>query len=251
MNADEILNSSRDWKVSMVFVLTGLFIGTLLTVQFRSSIPPATFFSDQLRAQQNLIDGYIEDQGFLKSRIVSLRAEISVAQEKAQASIQTANLEMLKKLKAQLGLSSLRGPGVEIQVDDGLFVNRDNPDTVSQSLIHASDLRDIVNVLRAAKAEAIAINDQRIISSTPITSVGNTILVNNFHLLPPFTVSAVGDSELIMQRLNDPSALPDLQQRTQDLNIQFSAEVKEGLLVPEYTGNLSVQYISELQESES
>lgn len=251
MDADDTLSSSRDWKVSAVFVLTGLFIGTLLTVQFRSSIPAATFFSDQLRAQQDLIDGYVEDQGFLKSRIVSLRAEISAAQEKAQASIQTANLEMLKKLKAQLGLSSLRGPGVEIQVDDGLFVNRDNPDTVSQSLIHASDLRDIVNVLRAAKAEAIAINDQRIIASTPITSVGNTILVNNFHLLPPFTVSAVGDSELIMQRLNDPSTLPDLQQRTQDLNIQLNAEVKEGLLIPEYTGNLSVQYISELQESES
>lgn len=233
-----------------MFVLTGLFIGALLTLQFRSSIPSATFFSDQLRAQQNLIDSYIEDQAFLKSRIVSLRGEISETQEKAQASIQTVNLETLKELKQQLGLSSLRGPGVEIQVDDGLFVNRDNPDTVSQSLIHASDLRDIVNVLRAAKAQAIAINDQRIISSTPITSVGNTILVNNFHLLPPFTVSAVGDPELIMQRLNDPPSLPDLQKRAQDLNIQLSGEVKEGLLVPEYTGNLSVRFISELQESE-
>lgn len=247
---EDVQKSSRDWRVSTVFVLTGLFIGALLTLQFRSSIPSATFFSDQLRAQQNLIDSYIEDQAFLKSRIVSLRGEISETQEKAQASIQTVNLETLKELKQQLGLSSLRGPGVEIQVDDGLFVNRDNPDTVSQSLIHASDLRDIVNVLRAAKAQAIAINDQRIISSTPITSVGNTILVNNFHLLPPFTVSAVGDPELIMQRLNDPPSLPDLQKRAQDLNIQLSGEVKEGLLVPEYTGNLSVRFISELQESE-
>lgn len=245
------MKSSRDWRVSAVFVLTGLFIGALLTVQFKSSIPSATFFSDQLRAQQELIDSYVEDQSVLKSRIVSLRGEISEAQERAQASIQTANLDMLKDLKAQLGLTSMRGPGVEILLDDGLFVNRDNPDTVSQSLVHASDLRDVVNVLRTAKAQSIAINDQRIIAATSITSVGNTILVNNFNLLPPFTITAMGDPELIIQRLNDPSALPDIQQRTDDLNIQFSAEPKEGVLVPEYTGNLSNQYLTKPQESES
>lgn len=157
---------------------------------------------------------------------------------------------MLKELKAQLGLSSMRGPGVEMLADDGLFVNRENPDTISQSLIHASDLRDIVNLLRTAKAQAIAINDQRIIATTSITSVGNTILVNNFHLLPPFTITAVGDPELIVQRLNDPSALPDLQQRAEDLNIQLSAEIKEGVLIPEYTGNLNIQYLMGLQETE-
>lgn len=241
----------RNWKVSAVFIITGLFIGALLTVQFKSSIPSATFFSDQLRAQQELIDSYIADQSLLKSKIVALRGEISEAQERAQSYIQTGNLETLNSLKEQLGLTSQRGAGVEILFNDGLFVDRENPDTISQSLVHASDLRDVVNVLRSAGAKAISINDQRIIASTPISSVGNTILVNNFHLLPPFTISAIGDAELIMQRLNDPSVLPDIQKRVEDLNVQFEAEVKDGLLVPEYTGNLPVEFISEFQEAES
>ncbi|HMR01329.1 MAG TPA: DUF881 domain-containing protein [Candidatus Gracilibacteria bacterium] len=236
----------KDWKLSAVFVVTGLFIGALLTVQFQSSIPSSTFLSDELRAQKDLIDGYVDDQGLLKSKIIGLRTEISEAQERAEASIQSANLETLKALKEEIGLTSLRGPGVEIVIDDGIFVNRDNPDTVSQSLVHASDLRDIVNILRTARVQAISINGQRVIATTSISSVGNTILVNNFHLLPPFTVSALGDPEVVMQRLNDPTALPDLAKRTKDLNIQFMAQSKEGILIPEYSGNLSSQYISEV-----
>jgi len=60
----------KDWKLSAVFVVTGLFIGALLTVQFQSSIPSSTFLSDELRAQKDLIDGYVDDQGLLKSKIV-------------------------------------------------------------------------------------------------------------------------------------------------------------------------------------
>ena len=246
MNRADEQHFNKDWKVSAVFVVTGLFIGALLTVQFQSSIPSSMFLTDELRAQKELIDGYVHDQGLLKSKIVGLRTEISEAQEKAEATIQSANLETLKGLKEEIGLTSLRGPGVEIVIDDGIFVNRDNPDTVSQSLVHASDLRDVVNVLRAARAEAIAINGQRVIATSSISSVGNTILVNNFHLLPPFTVSALGDPEIIMQRLNDPMALPDLAKRTKDLNIQFTAQSQEGVLIPEYSGNLSSLYISEV-----
>jgi len=242
---------SINWKVGAVFVFTGAFIGMLLTVQFKSSIPSATFLSDQLKVQKELVESYLADQGLLKTKIVSLRDQIEEAQERAQQYVQTANLEMLNDLKEDVGLQSVRGPGVVITLNDGLFVNRDNPDTVRQSLIHASDLRDVVNVLRTAKVDAIAINDQRVIASTPLTSVGNTILVNNFHLLPPFTVSAMGDSELILQRLNDSSSLPDLQKRVEDLNIQFQSEAREGVLIPEYAGNLSIKYISEYKESET
>lgn len=250
MDNEELQQWQRSWKVSAVFVVTGLFIGTLLTVQFNSSIPSATFVSDEIRAQEELIDSYVSDQALLKSKIVGLRREIAQAQEEAQESIQTANLDTLKRLKDEVGLTSIRGAGVEVFLDDGIFVNRENPDTVGQSLIHASDLRDVVNLLQSTNAQALSINGQRVIATTSITSVGNTILVNNFHLLPPFTISAVGDGETIMQRLNDPTALPDLHKRAQDLNIQFSAETKDGVLVSEYSGNLSSAYISELEVSE-
>jgi len=233
----------------VVFVVTGIFIGALLTVQIKSSIPTATFLSDQLKVQKELVDSYLDEQGLLKTKIVSLRDKIEVAQEKAKQYVQTANLDTLNSLKEEVGLKSVRGIGVSIVLSDGLFVDRKNPDVINQSLVHAADLRDIINALRSGNASAIAINDQRIIASTPITSVGNTILVNNYNLLPPFTISAIGDTSLMMQRIADPAALPDLQKRVKDLNIQFKAEINGGLLIPAYTGNLGLKFISEYKGS--
>jgi uncharacterized protein YlxW (UPF0749 family) len=245
------IKSHSNLIIGIVFILTGVFIGMLLTFQFRSSIPATVFPTDVLEAQTELIDSFISDQGLLKTKIVTLRTQINEAQEQAKVYVEDTNLEVLKVLKQDMGLEQVRGPGVEITLSDGAFVNRESADEISQSMIHASDLRDLVNVLRTAKVDAIAINDQRIIASTPITSVGNTILVNNFHLLPPFSVAAVGDQELIMQRLNDSSALPDLQKRASELKIQYKAEEKDGLTAPVYNGNLSAKYLNELTATES
>lgn len=236
------------WIIGTVFVLTGAFIGLLLTVQFKSAVPSASYFYDELTAQKELIDSFLADQGLLKTQIVSLRSEIDVTQESAKEAVQTNNLETLKTLKKEVGLDMAKGAGVQITLNDGLFVNREGADTISQSLVNASDLRDLVNLLRSAKVDAIAINDQRVIASSSITSVGNTILVNNYNLLPPFNIIAIGDADLIMQRLNDSSTLPDLKKRVSELKIQFSAEDVAHLVAPVYNGNLSIKLIKEFTD---
>jgi uncharacterized protein YlxW (UPF0749 family) len=241
------MNNFLSWRTYFVFIITGVFIGLLMTAQFRSSIPSSSYLSDRLQAQKELIKSFIDDQGLLKSKIVTLRDKINEQQQKIKASSQSNNLETLATLKKDMGLETVKGPGVEVVLNDGVFVNRESTDNIDQSLIHASDLRDLVNLLRTAKAEAISINDQRVIASTPITSVGNTILVNNFHLLPPFNVSAVGDSEIILQRLNEAGVLPDLTKRAQELKVQFSFRGKEGLSAPVYNGNLTTDYIAKAQ----
>ena len=236
---------SLSWRTYLAFVITGIFIGLLVTAQVKSSMPTSSFIYDQLAVQKSLIGDYINDQALLKSKIVTLRGKIDEAQAKIRQSSQNNNLETLKGLKSDVGLEAARGKGVEIKLTDGLFVNRENIETIDQSLVAASDLRDIVNLLRTSQAAAIAINDQRVIASTPISSVGNTIMVNNYHLLPPFNITALGDAELIMPRLNDPAALPDLQKRIKDYKIQFSAESKENLSVPVFNGNLNVSFLNQ------
>lgn len=230
--------------ISVIFVITGVFVGLLLTMQFKSSIPAAMYPTDELKAQKELIESYVADQGVLKTKITTLRGQIDEAREQSRELTKDNNLETLKTLKKEMGLEQVMGAGVMITLNDGMFVNRDSAEEVSQSLVHASDLRDVVNILRTAKAEAVAINDQRIIASTPITSVGNTILVNNFHLVPPFTVTAIGDREVIMERLNDPSSLPDLRKRAGEMKIQFETSLLEGILIPLYNGNLSTKYLT-------
>lgn len=242
------MNTFLTWRTYFVFIVTGIFIGLLMTAQFRSSIPSSSYLSDRISAQQELIKSFIDDQGLLKSKIVTLREKIDEQQQKIKASSQTNNLEILATLKKDMGLETVKGAGVEITLNDGAFVNRESAENLDQSLIHASDLRDIVNLLRTAKAEAISINDQRIIASTSITSVGNTILANNFHLLPPFNITAIGDSELILQRLNDQTSLPDLLKRAQELKVQYAYRAKAGMTAPVYNGNLTTDHITKAAE---
>lgn len=237
--------TALSWRTYTVFVVTGIFIGLLVTAQVKSSVPSTSFIYDQLAVQKELIKDYVDDQARLKSKIVTLRAKIEENQEKIRQSSKDNNLEILKELKSDIGLSSAKGGGVEIKLNDGLFVNRENIAEVDQSLVQASDLRDIVNLLRSAKATAIAINDQRVIASTPISSVGNTIMVNNYHVLPPFNITAIGDRELIIPLLNDENQLPDLQSRIAQFKIQYSAEAKDNLNLPIYNGNLTTKLLTE------
>jgi len=233
------------WRTYLVFVATGVFIGLLVTTQVKSSLPSSSYIYDQLAVQKELIKDYVDDQAMLKSKIVALRAKIEENQANIRQSSKDTNLETLKELKNDIGLSSAKGGGVEINLTDGFFVNRENIEEVDQSLVQASDLRDIVNLFRSAKATAISINDQRVIASTPISSVGNTIMVNNYHVLPPFNIVALGDPELIMPLLSGEGALPDLQARVSQFKIQFSASAKNALSVPVYNGNLTIEFLQE------
>ncbi len=233
------------WRTYLAFVVTGILIGLLVTAQVKSSVPTSSYMYDQLAMQNDLIKDYIDEQTLLKSKIVTLRTRIEENQAKIRQSSEKNNLDTLKELKNEVGLETAKGSGVLVKLADGIFVNRANTDTIDQSLVQASDLRDMVNLLRTAKATAIAINDQRVIASTPISSVGNTIMVNNYHLLPPFNIVAIGDPQLILQRLNDPAALPDLDKRIKDYKIQFSAEENDNLSAPVYNGNLSFKFLQE------
>lgn len=235
--------TESSFRTQLVFVASGVFIGLLITSQFRSSVPTSSYPSDELAIKKELIKNFLDDQSLLKSKIVVLRDEIGKRQDESKNLGDQKLIETLNQLKTDVGLETAQGDGVEISLNDGVLVKRDETDSIDQSLIHAADLRDLINVLRSARAEAISINDQRILSNTSITSVGNTILVNNFHLLPPFTVVAIGDPELMSQRLTDVNALPDLNKRQKSNNIQFSFAIKNGLLAPIYNGDFSVKYM--------
>jgi len=75
---------------------------------------------------------------------------------------------------------------------------RDNPGgDPNYYIIHYDDLLSIVSDLKSAGAEAIAINDQRLVGTTELRCVGNVILVNTTRLAPPFVILAIGNSAIL------------------------------------------------------
>ena len=99
----------------------------------------------------------------------------------------------IKKNNLLLGLTNVQGKGIVIELADGK-TNIQMLDA-SSLLIHDGNLRDIVNELANAGAEAIEINGQRIVNSTYIVCAGNVILVNGEKISSPCVIKAIGNQE--------------------------------------------------------
>lgn len=234
----------------LTFLVVGLLAGMLLTWQFISKPQlKLNFPSDEVKARDELLKSYLDEQAYLQSKVVSLRKDVETAQSKIEDRTQTANLALLDSLKEDLGLTEAKGAGLEITLDDGQLLTRaERTDVDSANLVQASDLRDIVNLLNASSASAVAINNQRIIATTPISSVGTTILVNNSHIAPPFVITATGDADMMLQRLLNKSLLADIYQRKSKSNITFEIAKKAGLTIGIFNGNLKSNYLNQVKK---
>ena len=109
--------------------------------------------------------------------------------------------QQLKTLNALIGTTDVQGPGIVITIADnknvttstlGIFEN------INDYLIHDHDLLQLVNELKNAGAEAISINDERIIGTTSITCDGNVVLINGNKISSPFVIKAIGSQETIL-----------------------------------------------------
>ncbi len=138
----------------------------------------------------------------LLTRIAALSVSLSEGQERLDAQSATVDTlqrqllestaaltasERVEQLAALAATTPLSGPGLVVTIGDA-------PDATAGSLnrVLDRDLQDIANVLWRMGAGGVAINEQRLTSTTAIRSAGDAILVNYQPLSPPYLVSATG-----------------------------------------------------------
>ena len=106
----------------------------------------------------------------------------------------------LNTAAALAGLANLKGEGVVITLYDSTSTASDL--SIEAGLVHDTDLVAIVTELKAAGAEAISINGQRIIATTPIRCVGPTIQINSVKVAAPYYIKAIGNAQYLESALN-------------------------------------------------
>lgn len=226
------------------FLLTGIILGIVVVLQFKTPKPiDSSFPVDELAAREDLIKDFLDEQAYFQSRIISLRKEISEYQDNIKTQSFDNNLSMLNELKETVGLTEIFGPGLEIVLDDGLG-GRNISDQTKKYTVQASDLRDLINILLASNAEGLSINNHRVIVSSAVSSVGSNILLNNAHIAPPFTIKAIGDRDQLMRGMNNKNLLGDLYKRIDDYKMNFTIKISEGLNVPIYSASFKTDYIN-------
>src|SRR5687767_13622530 len=182
-------------------------------------------------------------QNTLKAQLAELRKQLDSIQ--ANASTQTDASRSLQAriddLKARAGLTAVAGDGVIISLDDAKQTAVNAKD-VDKSICHNTDLTDIVNTAWRGGAQAIAINDERIVGTSSVYCVGSTIMVNGTLMSPPFSVAVIGSQNELLSVYDDPNELRDIKQRRDVYGLGFRVARQSGLRIPAYRGAMNVRY---------
>lgn len=119
--------------------------------------------------------------------------KISEYKEKAASIEETSTLldEELEQTNMLVGKTDVMGEGVVIKLSDN-----------EEQQIQDTDLLSLVNELKLAGAEAISINDKRIVNMTEIVMVNDIILINEERVTSPYTVKAIGDQKYLSSALS-------------------------------------------------
>src|SRR5262249_25095305 len=133
----------------------------------------------------------------LDQAVRQLQDQVAAA-ERADARRNTVARDAAERnavLAAQAGTTAMKGPAVLVRLSDSGPTPDDPTVDTSAYKIHDADLQLVVNALFTAGAEAVAINNNRIVATTPIRAAGSTIVVNFRPLTPPYRVVGIGASE--------------------------------------------------------
>jgi uncharacterized protein YlxW (UPF0749 family) len=226
---------------SLVLLLPAVLFGLLVSVQWRTQAE-----RNELTVRYNtpLLDAantLRNEQTSLKLQLADLRAELDRIQSSASTQSGAARdlQARIDDLKLIAGLNERSGDGVTITLDDarGSAVK-----DIEKSICHNTDLTDIVNQAWRGGAEAIAINDERIVGSSSIYCVGSTIMVNGTLMSPPFSVVVIGPQNALLSAYDDPTQLRDIKQRRDVYGLGFRVSRTSGLRLPPYRGALNVRY---------
>jgi uncharacterized protein YlxW (UPF0749 family) len=142
-------------------------------------------------------------------------------------------------------LVPLSGPGVEITLDDapqGAEGSRPADARPDDLVIHQSDVQAVVNAVWAAGADGVAIMDRRLIATSAVRCVGNTLLLQGRTYSPPFVITAIVDADATGGQLAASPQVEVLQQAVEDFGLTFSVEARSEVRLPEYDGPLDMEY---------
>ena len=186
----------------------------------------------------DLIDDRRSLVGDLDEAVVELRRELEQAQSRASRadSRDAEAAAAAAELARRAGTVALEGRGVVVRLSPS---DREPPSSEEAGAyqIHDTDLQLVVNALWAAGAEAVAINDSRLVATTPIRSAGDTIVVNFRPLSPPFTVNAIGADHVDFEA-------SDIAKRfrrwTTLFGLGFSVRHADPVKVPAFTGRVTL-----------
>jgi uncharacterized protein YlxW (UPF0749 family) len=236
-------------RVVSIFVVAAVALATGFLVAGQVKVQLLTP-SNQVARYQALVSSVRELEATnadSRQRIAALRAQIDALE--AAAAARSAATQALQNevadLRAHAGLTPLHGPGVEVDLADGV------PGQISGGeagyLVGFKDVQDLVNLLFAHGAEGISVNGRRITPLSAFSGSGGQVIIDQGPpVIAPIRLLAVGNRSRMEAALGDASALPDIRAREVQYQLQISFIGGPNLALPAYDSSLDTRHVGTL-----
>ncbi|AYY13238.1 DUF881 domain-containing protein [Actinobacteria bacterium YIM 96077] len=218
-------------RFSPALVIGMLALGLLLTVAALQAQGQAGIASAEREGLIERIRSQESQTERLQDTVDELQAEINELEDvelRKTAEGQRVR-EELQRLQQAAGTLPVSGPGVSVILDDA-----ENPEAAERpdmARVLDVDLRNVVNGLWLAGAEAISINGQRLTALSAIRIADNVIHVQNQPMRPPYHVKAIGDSQTLPHEFNEGPG-GDMLRVAASYDVESFVRAEESLVLP-------------------
>ena len=181
-----------------------------------------------------------------------LRAEVeAMARREADDDGRIAAAAAPGELELAAGLVPVQGPAVTVSLNDaprreGRPALSDDPDDL---VVHQQDVQAVVNALWAGGAEAMTLMGQRIVSTSAVRCVGNTVILHGRVYGPPFVVTAVGDQDAMRDALESDPGVLVFRSYVDRFGLGYEVRSPRSVTLPAYDGPLELPNVTTLPRS--
>lgn len=230
---------TRGWSV--VVPVIALLAGMLFSLSARTA--DGTALRDDRRPQlaqlitdkRSQLAGRDKQEAALRTQVDQETAQLAQVDEPVKQAKQRAD-----SMKAAAGFTALHGPGLTVVMNDSprrdTGSGPDAPDN-DDLVVHQQDVQAVVNAMWAGGAEAMSIMDVRVISTSAVRCVGNTLLLHGQVFSPPFKITAIGSPTAMQQALQSAEGVQQFRDAVADFGLGYQETVEGNVTVRAYDGS--------------
>ncbi|MEV7689544.1 DUF881 domain-containing protein [Streptomyces bungoensis] len=225
-----------------VFALAGLlFVTSFNTAKGTDIRQDASLLklSDLIQERSRKNQGLDQSDAALRDRVESL-AESDDGSTRAQD-------RKLSGLEKSAGTEKVTGRAISVTLNDAPpnataklpGYPEPQPDYL---VIHQQDLQAVVNALWQGGARGIKVMDQRLISTSAVRCVGNTLILQGRVYSPPYKITAVGDPGRLQQALAASKAIQTYMVYVNVYGLGWKVTEDGTVTLPGYAGTVDLHY---------
>jgi uncharacterized protein YlxW (UPF0749 family) len=225
-----------------VFALAGLIFFTSFNTAKGTNIRTDA----SLLKLSDLILERSHKNGQLDETTGTLREDVEALAERDDGSTKAED-DKLAALEKKAGTQKLKGEAISVTLNDA------PPDATAKLpgypepqpdylVIHQQDLQAVVNAMWQAGAQGIKVMDQRLISTSAVRCVGNTLILQGRVYSPPYKITAIGDPEKLRTSLAASPAIQNYMVYVNVYGLGWKVEDEGTVTLPGYSGTVDLQY---------